>query len=314
MAFSLLDDKFHHNPKVLGAGNAAVGLYARLLSWANDELTDGFIPSAVALSMGTRREIAALVAARRTPAGDGLLVPTDGGWLIHDFLEHNDSADVIRRRRSEVSERRAAAGRLGGIASGESRRRRTNGEANGEANRQQTEAPHHHPHPHPPVSSLHHHPESVTPDRSAGGGGDDLYAIAAAAASHLAAVDAPKITNRVAWLAAVARRLATEYSSEITAGIRDGRDPDDLAGDIARLSLGLTGLSAPDHALTQQAARRLGASIAIAQLERHELDRDAAVAELTATFPNDVDSGLAAWSDIAATTPPPRHLHAVEEA
>jgi hypothetical protein len=43
MAWARLDDKFHSDPKILAAGNAAVGLYARSIAYCADHLTDGVV-------------------------------------------------------------------------------------------------------------------------------------------------------------------------------------------------------------------------------------------------------------------------------
>ena len=111
MSWFRLDDKFHSNQKVIAARNAAVGLYVRCGTWSADQGTEGRIPSHVALMFGTKAEIARVSAA-------GLWQPTDYGYLIRDYLEYNLSNDEAGERR----EKRAEAGRAGGIKSGESRR------------------------------------------------------------------------------------------------------------------------------------------------------------------------------------------------
>ena len=111
MSWFRLDDKFHSNQKVIAARNAAVGLYVRCGTWSADQGTEGRIPSHVALMFGTKAEIARVSAA-------GLWQPTDYGYLIRDYLEYNLSNDEVGERR----EKRAEAGRAGGIKSGESRR------------------------------------------------------------------------------------------------------------------------------------------------------------------------------------------------
>jgi len=121
MTWFRIDDGFHSHPKVLRAGNTALGLWTRCGAWSSHYLTDGFIPVTIAQSFGSRADASALVTA-------GLWVKTDGGYRMHDFHDHNPTADEVREKRQV----RADAGRRGGIASGIARR--TKPEPNGEAN------------------------------------------------------------------------------------------------------------------------------------------------------------------------------------
>src|SRR5690606_5177208 len=61
----------------------------------------------------------------------GLWEPAEGGFQIHDYLDYNPSADDVRAEQARISESRAKAGRMGGIASGIARRKhsRSKGEA-----------------------------------------------------------------------------------------------------------------------------------------------------------------------------------------
>ena len=103
MTWFKLDDRFHSHPKVIAAGNAAVGLWVRLGAWSSDHGTNGAIPRAVGLSFGGKRELTALTTA-------GLLHPADDGWVIHDFLDYNPSAEHV----ADVRSKRADAGARGG--------------------------------------------------------------------------------------------------------------------------------------------------------------------------------------------------------
>jgi len=76
------------------------------LAHCQDSLTDGFIADQALpfLGVSNARKLAAkLVDAR-------LWHITDGGWLIHDYLKHNNSAATIRK----IQEDRRQAGRRGG--------------------------------------------------------------------------------------------------------------------------------------------------------------------------------------------------------
>ncbi|EFC79172.1 hypothetical protein [Parafrankia sp. EUN1f] len=81
--FRISDDAADH-PKVVAAGNEAFGLWARLGAYAAKYLTNGFVPAAVALQRGPQELIDRLLAVR-------LLDPAEGGWTIHDYLDHNPS-------------------------------------------------------------------------------------------------------------------------------------------------------------------------------------------------------------------------------
>jgi hypothetical protein len=88
-----LDDRFHSHPKVRAAGNAAVGLFVRAGTYAAAYETDGFVDAAVVVEFAERRtQVAALERA-------GLWIPVAGGHLIHDYLDYNPAADVLRKRR-----------------------------------------------------------------------------------------------------------------------------------------------------------------------------------------------------------------------
>jgi len=132
MSWFRLDDKFHGNPKVLTAGNAAVGLYVRCASYCADHLTDGRIPGSVARMYGTTREITVLVST-------GLWDEIDGEFVMPDYLEYNPSRDQVEQERTDRHSAKVQAGRLGGIASGEARRKQTRSKPEAEAKR--NEAP-----------------------------------------------------------------------------------------------------------------------------------------------------------------------------
>ena len=116
MTWGRLDDSFYDHPKVRGiprpVRNAACGLYWRAVSLSNRHLTDGRLTlQDVELIDGTMNEVAALVTAR-------LWRKASNGYRIHDFLEFNKSkAEVLEDR-----QKRAEAGRLGGLAKARSKR------------------------------------------------------------------------------------------------------------------------------------------------------------------------------------------------
>jgi hypothetical protein len=107
-----LDESFHSHPKVIAAGNEAIGLYVRCGTYAAEHLTDGFI----------REDIAALYGAghtgsRRNPrtgkpetlsetlARTTLWRRMRGGWLMPDYLDYNPSAEQVKQDRKNAAER-----------------------------------------------------------------------------------------------------------------------------------------------------------------------------------------------------------------
>ena len=88
--------------KALAAGDAALGVWVRLLGHCAQHLTDGFIPTPVALAVGSTSPgaVDALVSA-------GLLEVAQGGYRLHDYLEHNSSRADIEASREASRERMA---------------------------------------------------------------------------------------------------------------------------------------------------------------------------------------------------------------
>jgi hypothetical protein len=93
-----LDDSFHSHPKVIMAGNEAVGLYVRCGTYAAQHSTDGFIPEQVALQYGTRKLADTLVRAK-------LWRRTRGGWRMPDYLDYNPSKQAVDNERKSAAER-----------------------------------------------------------------------------------------------------------------------------------------------------------------------------------------------------------------
>ncbi len=123
MPWFYVDDEFAFSRKAVAAGNAAIGLWTRAGSWSRKEGTHGFIPIDMARALGTPAQAAKLVA---VPAESkaGLWVKTTGGFQFHEW---DDRYDTERER--QIRERRSAAGRLGGIKSGATRKTGSKNEA-----------------------------------------------------------------------------------------------------------------------------------------------------------------------------------------
>jgi hypothetical protein len=115
MTWFKVDDKLHDHRKARAAGKSAMGVWVLAGSWAADHLTDGFVPASILARWGTRADAAKLVTV-------GLWRPDEQegekGWRFHDWAE----LQPTRAQKTAEREARAAAGRVGGKASGRSRR------------------------------------------------------------------------------------------------------------------------------------------------------------------------------------------------
>jgi general stress protein YciG len=98
-------DGMPEHPKVEPLSDAAFRLLVTTWCWCSRQLTDGQVPSAVWLKRGTAKTRAELRNA-------GLVEDTPGGVLMHDYTEHQRTADEV----AELREKRAEAGRKGGLA------------------------------------------------------------------------------------------------------------------------------------------------------------------------------------------------------
>lgn len=97
MTWFKVDDTLSHHAKVIAAGNAAMGLWVRAGAWSMQQLTDGFVPTNVARTLGTANEARRLVKA-------GLWLEHDGGYLFHQF-----TGEGRQRARIDVEAEREAA-------------------------------------------------------------------------------------------------------------------------------------------------------------------------------------------------------------
>jgi hypothetical protein len=98
MPWFRLDDAFHSHPKIIAAGNEAIGLYVRCGTYAAQHLTDGFIPQRVALLYGSPELAETLVETK-------LWRRARGGWQMPDYLDYNPSADQVKQERKSAAER-----------------------------------------------------------------------------------------------------------------------------------------------------------------------------------------------------------------
>ncbi|MFF0293173.1 mucin-2 [Kitasatospora sp. NPDC004614] len=110
MTWFKIDDTAYSHPKVLTAGNAALGLWLRCGAYAAQHLTEGRIPGVVAGMFGTAPQAARLVRAGLWHATGHTcprcpVVPA-GDFLMHDFLHYNPSRASVEGTRQREADRK----------------------------------------------------------------------------------------------------------------------------------------------------------------------------------------------------------------
>lgn len=137
-----LHDGLPDHMKIAAVGGEAAWLYVCGLCYASRQLTDGVIPVRLVGRMTDLSNNEALASRLleanlwHTAQHECKSCPQAVGdvYVIHDYLEHQRSADEVR----ELSEKRSAAGRKGGRASGVTRKGEANSEASAQAKSKQT--------------------------------------------------------------------------------------------------------------------------------------------------------------------------------
>lgn len=97
MPWFKVDDQLATHPKVVAAGNAAMGLWARAGSWSAQQLTDGHIPAAMVAVLGGRPADA------RKLVQVGLWDIAGDGYRFHDWEEYQPTRGVVEAQRSNRS-------------------------------------------------------------------------------------------------------------------------------------------------------------------------------------------------------------------
>lgn len=99
MTWFKVDDDIAFHPKVLQAGDEAMGLWLRAGGWSAQQLTDGFVPDSILTAFGAKpRQVKALVAA-------GLWTKTAGGYQFHEWHERQPTRSEVRATRESNAER-----------------------------------------------------------------------------------------------------------------------------------------------------------------------------------------------------------------
>ncbi|WHM36292.1 mucin-2 [Streptomyces sp. BPTC-684] len=113
MSWFKVDDTAHAHPKLLRAGNAALGLWMRAGAYAAQHLTEGAIPGVVAQLYGTAPQVRKLITAGlwhehghkcpRCPQ------PPAGDYVMHDYLIYNPTRARVEDERAKAAGRQKRA-------------------------------------------------------------------------------------------------------------------------------------------------------------------------------------------------------------
>lgn len=99
MPWFKVDDKLAFHPKILAAGNAAIGLWVRAGSWSRAQQTEGRIPKTMLAALGGRPSDA------RRLVESGLWEAVGSDYQFHDWQRYQPS--------NEDPDSPEARGRLG---------------------------------------------------------------------------------------------------------------------------------------------------------------------------------------------------------
>lgn len=105
MAWVKLDDQAPRNLKMLRAGPAACWFWVCGIAHSQSQLTDGFI-STEALPMIGVVGIARAKRLAETLVEAGLFERVEGGYQVHDYLDHNPSRHAVLTKRAEDAARK----------------------------------------------------------------------------------------------------------------------------------------------------------------------------------------------------------------
>lgn len=134
MAWVRIDDQAPRNAKLLKAGPAAAWMWVCGIAHCQSHLSEGFIAEIAIPMIGVKgHERSHKLAAALVTCG--LFERVDGGYMVHDYLDFNETKEQAIARKTSSHAAKVAAGRAGGIASGVSRSNEAKGKQVLEAKR-----------------------------------------------------------------------------------------------------------------------------------------------------------------------------------
>lgn len=103
MPYFLVDDDAHSHPKLIAAGDAAVGLWVRAGSYCARYLTEGHVTTQALRALRGRRK----QADRLVEVGLWVVDPGGDGWRFHQWHDHgNRTKQQVERDRAAAAERK----------------------------------------------------------------------------------------------------------------------------------------------------------------------------------------------------------------
>jgi hypothetical protein len=106
MTWAKIDDQLAFHPKAVQAGNEALGMWVRAMSYSCQMLTGGFIAKDMAVAFGGVKVAKRLVNAR-------LWHEVDGGYQFHDWDQYQPCAETEKAKREATRVARSEAGKAG---------------------------------------------------------------------------------------------------------------------------------------------------------------------------------------------------------
>lgn len=106
MTWVKLDDGFFTHPKVVELSNEAKLLYIAGLSYCSANLTDGAIPNAAVPIVGAMANVTPAAVAEELTAA-GLWEVSGRGFMVHDYLAYNPTAEQVKQQRATNAQRQA---------------------------------------------------------------------------------------------------------------------------------------------------------------------------------------------------------------
>lgn len=109
MAWFKADDRIMEHPKFLAArakgGHSVIGVWFEAGTWANGQMTDGFIPRSWAILNNAETEAGVLVEVglwHEDAARDG--------WQMHDYSDYQPTREELENKREKDLERKRRGG------------------------------------------------------------------------------------------------------------------------------------------------------------------------------------------------------------
>jgi hypothetical protein len=152
VAWGRINDDMAFHPKIVAAGNAAVGARDRMIAWSNEHQTGGCIPAEIArLICGKGPTLKRCIDHRLLDRKE------DGTLWVHNFDAYNLRPEEVQEKQTDLQKKRSDAGKKGAEKRWQTpdlpmaNDGKTDGKtiANGMANGWQTDGPNPSPNPNP---------------------------------------------------------------------------------------------------------------------------------------------------------------------